>query len=200
MLLSLEIDNTNYYKTKLYKMKKIVLIIFVFLTTSFSLFAQQNNDETSSFGRVNLGLHGLDLSYEFLISKKFIWENSIGIGMGSSVYHDAEYRFVFTQPVPYLKSELKYIYNIEKRLSKGKNIVHNSGNYVGIQTKYSFGNSNNYLLNQTLLTEIHWGIQRSIGSKFIFGTHIGLGYIKDFTTNNGEISPVLGFRFGYRLF
>lgn len=191
-----ETESINLHRKK---MKKLITITFLTLTTF--LFAQNRNDELVNYGRLNLGLHGLDLSYELSITEKFVWENSLGVGMGSNVYGSSvEYIFDLIRPTPYLKSELKYIYNFKKRLSKGKSILHNSGNYIGLQTKYSFGNSNESLLNQTMLTEIHWGIQRPLGKKIIFGIHIGLGYIKDFDTKDEDISPTFGLRFGYKLF
>ncbi len=180
-------------------MKKILTIgVLIF---SNLLWAQSDTDAFKNYSRINLGLHGLELSYELPVSKKFVWENTLGIGMGSNINGSiVQYSFNFLKLSPFLKSELKYIYNVHKRKAKGKNTLNNSGNYIGFQTKYSFGNSDDTLQNQTLLTELHWGIQRSLGKRFIFNTHIGLGYLKDFESDNGKISPTLGLRFGYRLF
>lgn len=183
-------------------MKKIITIgIF---TLSNLIYAQSSDiNRLSSFGRINAGLHGIDFSYELPISRKMVWENSFGAGMGSyvgAIGSTYGYQIDFISPTPYFKSELKYIYNIEKRVTKGKNTSYNSGNYIGLQTKYSFGNSKNSELNQTLLTEIHWSLQRSIGDKFLFGAHVGLGYLQDYDNENGIVTPTAGFRFGYVLF
>lgn len=180
-------------------MKKILTIGILFLSNF--LWAQTNDNVLTNFARINLGLHGIEASYELPISKSFVWENSLGIGMGANINgKSAEFHFDFGNPTPFLKSELKYIYNIEKRESKGKTVLNNSGNYIGLQTKYSFGNSDVYELNRTSLTEIHWGIQRSLDNKFILNIHIGLGYLKDYNTEDEAISPTLGLRFGYKLF
>ena len=180
-------------------MKKFFTIGILFLSNF--LLAQTNDDVLTNFARVSLGLHGIEASYELPLSNRFVWENSLGIGMGANVNaSSAEFNFDFANPTPFVKSELKYIYNIKKRESKGKNVLNNSGNYIGVQTKYSFGNSNVYDLNQTSLTELHWGLQRSLGGKFIFNFHVGLGYLNDYTTKEGAISPTLGLRFGYKLF
>lgn len=169
---------------------------------SYSLKAQTSEDQNLvPLGQVNLGFHGLEVSYELPVSKKMIWENSLGIGMGSNVYGSTiEYVFSFKQPIPFLKSELKYLYNLNKRANNGKNIKYNSANYVGLQTKYSFGHAKYYDVNKTLLAEVHWGLQRSLGGKFMFDTHVGLGYIKDFDTKYDVISPTFGVVFGYKLF
>ena len=53
-------------------MKKIFAIVIITITNL--CFAQNvKNNELTNFGRINLGLHGLDASYEMLISKKIVW-------------------------------------------------------------------------------------------------------------------------------
>ncbi len=181
-------------------MKRI--IIFYLLTVSAFAYSQnEGNDNLTKFGRINLGIHAIEFSYELPVSNKFVWENNLGIGLGMNTNGDmAHYNLAFDKPTPYLKSELKFVYNRKKRMLKERKIYNNSGNYIGLQAKYSFGNKNVYDLNQSVLTEIHWGIQRNLGRKFLFNTHIGLGYLWDFDNSSGEISPTLGVRFGYRLF
>lgn len=180
--------------------RKIALLVFLFLCSiSFS----QSNDTPplTSFTRVNLGPHGLELTNELPISKNLVWGNSFGLGMGSHVLKNSvRYTFALEVPVPFLKSELKYFYSREKRANKNRSTLNNSGNYIGLQAKYSFGNSKYYDLNQTLLTELHWGIQRPLGKRFIFDVHIGFGYISDFKFSEGSLSPTFGLRFGYKLF
>ncbi len=151
--------------------------------------------------KIGIGLHGLELSYEFPLSEKFSIDNSLGAGMGMTDYGaGAEYLLDVARPTPYMRSRLKYIYNIEKRVKKNKNTKHNSGNYIAAQVKYSFGNIKTYQLNRALLTEVHWGIQRDLGGNFLFNMHIGLGYLQDFQENAGDLSPTLGFQFSYIMF
>lgn len=181
-------------------MKKIVTIV----TLAFTLLgiSQENTKAPlSTFTRVNLGLHGLEITHELPISNSFVWENSFGVGMGSdAIGDDPSYTFSLDVPVPFITSELKYMYNRSKRINKGRSTLNNSGNYVGLQTKYSFGNSRFFDLNQTLLTELHWGIQRPLGKRFIFDMHLGIGYLSDFTFESATLSPTFGLRFGYKLF
>lgn len=179
-------------------MKRILFILL--LTFGLNANAQNNENNLDKFGKIELGLHGLTFGYELPVSNKFVWENGIGIGMGMSVPNGAKYTLNFARPVPFLKSRLKFVYNIQKRKEKGKNILNNAGNYIALQTKYSFGNSNSFDLNSSMLTELHWGIQRNLGGRFIFNTHIGIGYLRDFDLNGAAISPSLGFSFGYRIF
>lgn len=50
------------------------------------------------------------------------------------------------------------------------------------------------------MNEVHWGIQRSLGKKWIFNTHIGLGYARDFKLDSGTLYPAIGIKFSYKLF
>ncbi len=177
--------------------KRLFLLLFIFTF----LVNAQNTDNLSSFAKINLGLQGLDLSYELPLSKTFLWENNFGIGMGMNAYgNTAEFKFDLARPIPYFKSEVKYIYNLTKRNRKGKITKNNSVNYIGLQSKYSFGTSKSYSLNSALLTEIHWGIQRHIGGNFLFSTHIGLGYLQDYDSTDGTITLTTKINFAYRLF
>ncbi|RUA11683.1 MAG: hypothetical protein DSY82_03200 [Flavobacteriia bacterium] len=181
-------------------MKRLILF-YLLMVSAFTYSQNEENDNLTKFGRINLGVHGIEFSYELPVSNKFVWENNLGIGLGMNKNGSiAQYYWAFNKPTPYLKSELKFVYNRNKRILKKRPVHNNSGNYIGLQAKYSFGNKNVYDLDETVLTEIHWGIQRNLGRRFLFNTHIGFGYLWDFDNSSGEISPTLGVRFGYRLF
>lgn len=181
-------------------MNKTVLFLMLIVVTFCN--AQNNDNNATALGTVNLGLHGAEFSYELPLSNSFMWENSLGLGMGSraSSNSNASYTFVLDAPVPYFKSELKYVYNRNKRVRKNRSVRNNSGNYIGLQTKYSFGNQGYFDLNETLLTEFHWGIQRSLGKRFLFNFHLGVGVLQDYNTNRAAVTPTLGINFGYKLF
>lgn len=180
-------------------MKRILLILLVIM--SLNATAQNKENNLENFGKIELGFHGLQFGYELPISNKFVWENALGAGMGMNADNSsATYSLDIIRPVPFLKSELKFVYNINRRIKKEKITVNNSGNYIALQTKYSFGKGENTTYNRSMLTELHWGIQRNLGGNFIFNTHIGLGYLGDFDTNNGAFSPTFGLAFGYRIF
>jgi len=71
----------------------------------------QSEDTASldSFTRLNLGLHGLEITNELPVSQNFVWENSIGLGMGSSKRgSDLNYTLYLEIPAPYITSELKF--------------------------------------------------------------------------------------------
>ncbi len=165
-------------------------------------FAQSSKPDSPDYiGRLNLGPHGLEISYELPFSKSIIWENNLGIGMGMEGHSSsASYTFYLDRPVPFVKSQLKWLYNRKKRRSKGRSLHNNSGNFVGLQSKYSFGDSDLLDNNRALLVEIHWGMQKNLGERFIFNLHLGLGLMGDFDNLEGVLTPTFGFRFGYRIF
>ena len=99
-----------------------------------------------------------------------------------------------------LNNRYRYYHNFQRRIDRDKNVSGNSGNYIALQSKYSFGDDSDLELSKTLLTELHWGIQRPLGKRFIFDLHIGLGYLSDFDFDDGSLSPTFGLRFGYKIF
>jgi len=178
-------------------MKKLILITLI-ISSTYTLSAQTSLEK---IGKINAGLQGIDFSYELPVGKKLVWESGAGLGLGMNVdSNKRNYNFYLLDPVPFISTELKWLYNREKRENKEKNNLNNTGDYLGLQTKYSFGMNNAIDLNQTLLTDFHWGIQRNISQKFIFNGNIGIGYMYDFETNYGGIAPILRVKIGYRLF
>lgn len=192
-------------------MKKNFLLLAFFIFTFHAVAQTTENTESIELERIlklELGLQGIGVGYEFPLSEKWSVNLSAGLGGGYSVYASSfRSTFVINQPVAYSRSEFKYIYNRRKRLSKSKSILHNTGNYLALQTKYTtrrvFGGTTwdeiTDPLNRTLLNEIHWGIQRPLGQKFIFNSHIGFGYAADFDFNDGQVYPAAGVQFAYIL-
>lgn len=192
------------------------LLLFAFLIFSFNAIAQTTEptepEALVPLKKLELGLHGIGLAYEMPFSEKWSANLSTGLGGGYSIYgNDFRSTFVINQPVAYFKSEFRYTYNRNKRLAKAKPMLNNAGNYVAFQTKYTtrrvfgspstfdnFGGDYDYL-NRTLLNEVHWGIQRPVGHKFLFNLHLGLGYAADFDFNDSQLYPAAGVQFAYIL-
>jgi len=171
-----------------------------FLLLPFLGNAQQSNDTYRNSRVIEIGTHGLSVGYDILIGNKSFLNFETGVGGGYNLNDDAvSYILNFSKPTPYVKSSYSFFYNKDKRISKGKSLKNNSGNFIEAQLKYSFGNKNDIDLNKSLLTDLHWGIQRSIGSNFYFRTHVGIGYLQDFDLSKGNLTPTLGFKFGYNL-
>lgn len=175
----------------------IFLTVLFFLNT-FKVNAQENSFK--SLGKIEIGGQGINISYETPLSKNLLLDISSGIGASYNVYNNSvEYVVNLSKPSLFLQGELVWIYNKEKRLSKGKSILNNSGNFVAFQSKYSFGYKNEPDQNNALLNELHWGLQRSLIQNLYFNTHFGIGYIYDNDNNEGNIYPAIGIRIGYVL-
>jgi hypothetical protein len=185
-------------------MKKIVFVIFVailFSLTSFSSSAQE--DKLQKQFKVEFNFLGIGASYEMPLSKK--WVLDLGAGVGGGVDLDDAYVWDFNSSLAfYTKGELKYYYNREKRAKKNKNNINNAGNYFGLQTKYFSQRFTQTAdiepLTNSLLTELHWGLQRSLGDNWLFNFHIGIGALRKLDEDRGLLSPAIGLKFSSKIF
>ncbi len=180
----------------------MLLLAFMgfFITETF---AQQENISTlSSHPKIELGLQGLGVGYEIALGGKTLIDVNAGLGGGYTVNNGSvNYEWGFIDPAFYAITEFRYYYNLPKRLSKNRNTGNNAGNYVGAQVKYAtsevFNIASNINLHNTLLTEVHWGIQRDLGKKFLFNLHLGLGYAYDYQWDTGGLYVAVGVKFGF---
>lgn len=195
---------------------KTIGIALGLLAANLSLLAQSvetTEEPLRPLFKIELGGAGLGLAYELPLADRWSIDVSTGLGGGHRIEDDFsgrtfQYTWVINDPVIYLKSEVKYHYNRPKRLRKGRSLRNNASNYVAFQTKYTtqrvFGSTVydqlREPLNNTLLNEIHWGLQRPLGQRFLFNFHLGLGYAFDYDFNNGSVYPGLGLKFSYIIF
>jgi len=189
-------------------MNKILLWVL-----SLSFFVATNAQTTktvSSLAKLDLGLQGIGFSYEPKVFNKFTIDLCAGVGGGYDVYAaDDEipsflnnYEYSFVKPALYLSLTPKYFYNIQERVNKGKNAQLNSANYIGIRVKYVTPLSEYdpyHPITTTILTNIHWGIQRAIGGHWLFNSQVGAGYAMSTDCNCGVIYPALDFKFAWVL-
>jgi hypothetical protein len=200
--MTFELDKNNYY-LKNQPMKKLLLALtlsIVFISSSFS-----QEEPLKKMFKTDFNFSGLGFSYDIPIAEKWTVDLSAGIGAAHRANNGLNVEWILNEvPAAYFKSEFKYYYNREKRFKQGKNNANNSGNYWAFQSKYAterfsepniFSNSSTVLLN-----EVHWGMQRSLGGNWLFNTHFGLGYARDFTFDSGSIYPAIGIKFSYKIF
>lgn len=108
------------------------------------------------------------------------------------------YKLELRKPAFYYSLTPKYFYNRNSRSLRGKSILLNSGNYIGLRLKYVTPNDRQTdLTRNSILTNIHWGIQRAIGSSWTFNSHIGVGYAQDIDYNFGTLYPAIDFKVSY---
>ena len=182
---------------------KIFIFSLVLLLNSVFLFAQQLNDDyLRNLTRLDLGLHGVGITFEPKMGKKITIDLSAGIGGGYNIgLSEFTYELHLTNPALSFSVTPKFFYNLQKRAEKGKSMALNAGNYIGLRLRYTTsGVVENSAVYDALLMNLHWGLQRALGKKWSFATHLGAGYATDATDLNhfaGTVYPALEFRFSY---
>jgi hypothetical protein len=151
--------------------------------------------------KLDIGSQGAGLSYEPKVFNNFTIDLCAGVGGGYDI-DKSEFTYAVLKPALYLSLTPKYFYNIQRRISKGKNTQLNSANYFGIRVKYvtPFApqiDPEDPISTNAVLTNIHWGIQRAIGGHWLFNSQIGVGYGADIDCNCGMIYPAFDFKFAY---
>jgi len=187
---------------KPFEMRKFIFTSFL-LNASLFLFSQ-HSDVTNlrNLAKLDLGLQGIGFTFEPRVGKSTTIDLSTGIGGGYNIStDDLTYEVDITNPALYFSITPKVFYNRQKRIEKGKASLVNSGNYIGLRLKYTTkGLSENSEIYDALLMNVHWGLQRPLGKKWLFMTHLGAGYAMDATDLNhgsGTFYPALEFRFSY---
>lgn len=180
-------------------MKKTIYL-FTFLLIS-NLYSQEVSLENQF--KVEYNFLGIGAGYELPISEK--WLLDLGVGIGGGVDDSDGYVWDFNSSLAfYTKGNLRYYYNRNKREKKGRNNTNNSGNYFGLQTKFFSKRFSESLgigfLTNSLLTELHWGLQRSLGGNWLFNFHVGFGALRKLDESRGLFSPSIGLKFSYKLF
>ena len=197
------IDYCKLWQTKLSILHNMRNILLLTLFAGFSLLSfgqnQKSDGTLSRLAKLSLGFEGLGFTYEPKLFNKLTLDVSAGAGGGYDIGESSLlYDLKLTKPAFYFSMTPKYFYNREARFRKGKNTVLNSGNYIGLRLKYVTPNDRQSdSTRNSILTNIHWGIQRAIGNHFTINTHLGAGYAQDIDYNFGTIYPAIDFKISY---
>jgi len=168
--------------------------------------SQTASVEQSTYG-IQTGVLGIWANNEMKLSNQIALRAEIGMDAGfwgGSFYPENGYLMT-----PVIRLEPRWYYNLEKRLSKSRNISGNSGNFITLQTSYNpnwfvISNYDNAEVGDQISIIPTWGIRRTIGNHFTYETGIGIGYRYIFaksvgySENKGEAALNLHLRIGYR--
>lgn len=188
------------YLFKTYNMKKATSTLFLLMAVLLST-AQQTSEQGQlrTLTKLDLGLQGVGFSVEPRLSNRMTMDISVGAGGGYDVGSSHfEYEWNLTDPAFYLSITPKLYYNRAKRRDKGKIVKNNSGNYFGLRLKYtspSIGGDAEVF--NTALMNLHWGMQRFAGNRWVLNTHFGIGYATDLDGLGGTLYPALDVKFSY---
>ncbi|MFL0063839.1 hypothetical protein [Tenacibaculum maritimum] len=186
-------------------MKKKLLILAFFGLTLVAK-SQTASVAKSTYG-IQTGILGIWAHNESKLSNQISLRSEIGMDAGfwgGSFYTKNGYLMT-----PVIRLEPRWYYNLNKRISKSRNIDGNSGNFLTLQTSY---HPNWFVISNYDAIEVvdqisiipTWGIKRNIGDHYTYETGIGIGYRYIFTKsigalkNEGEATLNLHIRIGYR--
>lgn len=128
---------------------------FLILFSSFTALGQSSTEQIL---KLNIGMQGVDFTYELPIANQILIDSSASLGLGMSVIGTTtNYNFYLLDPVLSVATGLKWMYSYNKRTTNKKNTLNNAANYIGVKTKDSFGHTNTLNLNRVLLTDVNWG-------------------------------------------
>jgi hypothetical protein len=184
-------------------MKNVIFTLFL-STSIFYSSAQSSGEQTKlrTLTKLDLGLQGVGFTFEPRLSKNMTMELSAGAGGGYNVSEsEFHYEWNLFDPAFYFSVTPKLYYNRLKRMNKGKSIRNNSGNYFGLRIKYTTPSlSGDTDVWETMLMNIHWGLQRPLGYRWTFNTSFGVGYAADAADVSdlyGTLYPALDVKFSY---
>jgi len=174
------------------------------IISNFLIAQSSDSNKLRNLSKLDLGLQGFGFTFEPRAGKNATIDLSAGIGGGYNISsNDLTYSLYLTDPAFYFSVTPKFFYNRQKRMAKEKTGQLNAGNYFGFRLRYvTKGLAESSDLYDALLMNIHWGLQRPLGKKWMFMSHVGVGYAADATDLNnpdGTFYPSLEFRFSYVL-
>ena len=187
-------------------MKKNLLLIVCLLIAIDGLRANvidslKTQSDTSyvqkNFISLNLILPGM--SYETKVGKNSTLYGTVALTytMSVSEYSSASgsIKEKYFNVNPYVALNFRNYYNFDKRISKGKNVKHNSANYFGVSTSYVLNplGKTSTISNHLEIGPV-WGFQRTYASGFYLNLNLGLGY---FNSNIDETLPILNYDGSY---
>lgn len=171
-------------------MKKKIYILLLF---PLLINAQQSKTVTESLFKINILTPGLTYEKGLTNNTTLCLDGNLSVGFA---VHNNETVVLAT---PFVRSQYRYYYNLEKRVSKGKSISNNSGGFLALNLSYYFkpSGTNVYVSNYDGFTAGGvWGFQKTYKSGVNLSANAGLGYnLSDNLTN--KVVPLLNFTIGW---
>ena len=181
-------------------LNKFFFLGILILSGILTVTSQENN--TVKVWRVNFLNPGIE--HEFPVSENATLSIGAGIGYSISYPHsDIGVRSGFIISFnPFLDTQYKWFYNLDKRKDKKLRIDNNSGNFISARiltrSESLFGNSNgtdklDFAIGPT------WGIQRQYGKNFHFLVDLGPIYYFDIEGRKGFFPLMIQLNLGFNI-
>lgn len=177
-------------------------LVALFLHNSM-IFSQ----ELEKIQRVAFGINGLDASIEIPVAEKITIEPMVGFGP-SYRFYDGGYltasmgwQWALLEPSIHAGVYGKYFYSRDRRILKGKSVRLNSGHFFGVKAKYVSKPLTNafHTLHNVVLTNVNWGGQHNIGTRWNYGYSVGVGYGINLDFSYGSFYPAFDLKIAYVL-
>jgi hypothetical protein len=174
-------------------MKKYLKIALGLILT-LNLNAQEVAKVNNNLLKINILTPGLTFEKRIDNNKTLCLDANIGL-----VYTFSSNLGNRILKTPFTRLQFRNYYNFEKRVTKGKNTLNNSGNYIGLTTSYYFKNINDdYFINNYdgFSLGAAWGLQRTYKNGLNINLNTGIGY--NFSNQkNKSVIPIVNFTFGW---
>ena len=178
------------------------LLLFVLLTQASALSSQS----LQTVPKIGLGINGLDFSIEIPVGEKIAIEPAVGFGPSYDISewdsNWVSYHYAIAEPSVHASVFGKLFYNRDKRMSKGKSMLFNSGKFIGAKVKYVSKPLTDYEyhdMDNTLLVNLNWGGQRNIGRYWNYSYSVGLGYGYNLDYSRSTFYPAFDVKVAYVL-
>ena len=160
----------------------LLLLLFAFLANAGVLHAQ----ELQTIQKLGLGINGLDLAVEIPMAENITIEPAVGLGPSydfdnrpDAITSKMGWHWALLEPSVHASVYGKFFYNRDKRMSKSKSLLFNSGMFIGAKVKYvskPLTSDEYHSQTNNLIVNLNWGGQRNIGKYWIYSYSLGLGY------------------------
>lgn len=177
---------------------KKIFLVFLLTLSSFVSFSQSSSDKDVQVNINDNRLLYLDIvmpgiSYETRIQKFSTLRFSTNFTPSLSTSKD-EYNISAMQQ---FSVQYRYYYNLQNRISLGRNVSKFSLNYLAIKPvfwmNYTDSKYNNFAITPT------WGLQRSYGNWY-FNLELGANFFVIKSQNSSQdVFPTVNLKFGYIL-
>lgn len=186
--------------------KKKLLFVLCLLV----LFIQTNmvfSQELGKVQRIALGINGLDASIEIPVAEKITIEPMVGFGPsyrfydGGYITSSMGWTWALLEPSIHAGMYGKYFYNRDRRILKGKSVRLNAGHFLGVKAKYVSKPLTNAVHGKynVLLTNVNWGGQHNIGTRWNWSYSVGVGYGINLDFLYGTFYPAFDVKIAYVL-
>jgi hypothetical protein len=172
------------------------LILFLALALINTTFAQSSKLLEDNLFKIKIISPGFGYEKSTSHNTSVAFETSVFAGLN---LRDSEANYFLS---PYVEGQFRNYYNLQKRISKGKSTLGNSGSYFAIQTSYYFTPINNSEFSSVydgLNIGSVWGFQKTYISGLNIGANLGVNYNFSEKTVR-KILPIMYFNLGWVFF